>query len=145
MSDEINIKFLEKSLDINHGLRNAFDYKANFLLAVSGIIFTIATASDLKILQIFSALSAILCIMSIVLPLRRIGKNSGLLCWWGLKNKSFETYQKEVEEINSVDKVILEYQKEIYYLYQNSIRYKILFLKLSSFLLLAAFVYYLII
>ncbi len=145
MSDEIRIKFLEKSLDINHGLRNAFDYKANFLLAISGIIFTLASASGLKTLQILAALSAILCIMAIVLPARKIGTNSGLLCWWGLKNKSFATYQKEVNEISSEEKMILEYQKEIYFLYHSSIRHKSNLLKLASAVLVIAFFYYLIV
>lgn len=142
MSEEIRIKFLEKSLDINHGLRNAFDYKANFLLAISGIIFTLSTANHLKPLQIMSALSAMLCILSIILPQRRI-KTDGLLCWWGLKGKSFDDYKNQVNEIDSETKLADEYQKEIYQLYKNSIKYKSLYLKLASLVLLLAFIYYL--
>lgn len=143
MSDEIKLRFLEKSLDINYGLRNAFDYKANFLLAVSGIIFTLSTSSHLKLLQILSAVSALLCILAIVQPHRKVKPSGGLLCWWGLRDKSLENYKKEIINLDTNDKVIEQYEAEIYDLYQNSIKYKNLFIKLASFVLMLAFLYYL--
>lgn len=141
MPQDIKLKFLEKSLEINHSLRNAFDVKANFLLAISGIIFTLSTANYLKPLQVMSALSAILCILSIVLPQRQI-KTNGLLCWWGLRGKSFDDYKQQVSEIDSEAKLVDEYQTEIYQLYKNSIKHKSLYIKLASLVLLLAFVYY---
>jgi hypothetical protein len=142
MENDIKIKFLEKSIDINHALRNSLDYKANFLLAISGIMFTLAISAKIDALIVLSGMAAILCILSISLPFRKINKKNSLLCWWGISNKTFDEYDEAVEEIKSEDDLILEYKKEIYFLYFQSIKFKNKLLKFSSLILLSTFVLY---
>lgn len=132
------VKFLEESLHLNHNLRTALDYKANFLLATSGVILALSVPSYNLILIIFSSLSAIFCILAIDSPFRKVKDNSHL-CWWGIKNKNFVEYKKICDQINSEDDLIKEYQIEIYNLFQNSIKNKLIFIRLSAIFLLIAF------
>lgn len=144
MENDIKIKFLEKSIEINHSLRNALDYKANFLLAISGIMFTLAISAKTDMLIVLSGLAAILCILSISLPFRKINKENSILCWWGISSKTFEEYNKAVEKIDTEENLISEYKKEVYFLYHQSIKLKNFFLKSASLVLLFTFILYIV-
>ena len=139
----MKLRFLEKSLETVHSLRNAHDYKANILLGISGamLLFSI---TEYNFLALFSLFSAIFCIMVITLPQRSLRKNpltKNIFCWWGIKNLKYPEYLEYIKKkINNEEDLILEYTKEIYALSRNSLRYKSIFIKLATLFLLAGLI-----
>jgi len=143
MQKQTQMHFLEKSLEATHNLRTAFDNKASFLLAISGILFVLSVGkmdtAPFAIMAVFSLASAIFCIFSITLPVRSFSEQTkdSLFCYWGIKKMSYQEYTKQLKSrIKTDDDVIKQYTQEIYSLYHNSIRYKLLFIKLAGIYLL---------
>jgi hypothetical protein len=144
--NEIKVRFLEKSLETMHALRDAHDRKASFLLSVSGIIFALSLTKypevPYVILTIFSLISFVACIYAIVLPYRpKTPEGRNIFCWWGVKGKSYDEYFNKIKsDINNPEDLIREYSKEIYSLYYNSLRYKSVLNIISGISLLIGFI-----
>lgn len=134
--NEIKIKFLEESIRLNHNLRNAIDYKANFLLAMSGAVLLFSFTLNDTYFSILAGFATIASIVAIGYPFTHRTKSSNL-CWWGIKKtNNFENYKKNIDKINSEAELINEYEKEIFSLYQNSIRPKLFSVRVATFSLL---------
>lgn len=137
-----SINFLRESLAHHRDLRNALDHKASFLLAISGVIFTLSIGRlqeiQFCVLGISALLAAILSVFTIFSPFRKgVKKKFGLMCWWGFSEKSFEQYKDELEKVFTSDEAILrEYMKEIWNLGHYSLEPKTRLLQWSSLILI---------
>jgi len=138
MFNEAKITFLEKSISVNHSLRDGMDNKANFLLAVASVLMAFSLPGGSVFTIVFSFVAVFFCVLAILGF--RFGKiqNKSLVCWWGLKGKSFEEYKEAIDGIKTEEDLILEYEKEIYSLFRSSIRLKMIFVKIAAVSLILA-------
>jgi len=140
MSQNI-LNFLQDSLKHHRDLTVALDRKASFLIALSGVIFglSVSRLDQLQFIVIAacSLISVLLLVMIIRLPFRgKIEQKFSLLCWWGFKNKKFEEYSDEIDQLaDSKSGIIKEYKKEIWNLAEHSLKPKNTLLKWASLIL----------
>lgn len=138
------INFLRDSLVHHRDLKNALDQKASFLLALSGVIFSLSVGRLEKmqflVLAAGSFITVILAIFVVFLPFRgKIKEKFGLMCWWGFSNKNFNQYKDELNRVfNSDEEISTEYMKEIWNLTNYSLKPKTKILKWASFILVVA-------
>ena len=137
-----SINFLRESLAHHRDLRNALDHKASFLLAISGVIFTLSVGRlqemQFLVLGIGALLAAILSVLTIFSPFRKgVRKKFGLMCWWGFSEKSFEQYKEELDKVfTSDEEIIREFMKEIWNLGRYSLEPKTRLLRWASLILI---------
>lgn len=141
--DEKIFNYLRDSLAHNRDVKNALDNKASLLLAISGAIFTLSIANinrpTFTTLAIFMAAVIMLCVWSVFLPQRDKTKvKKGFFCWWGYDMKNFDEYKNNLNEIFAQpDKILDEYETEIWNIVNFSIKLKTKTLKAASLLFVA--------
>lgn len=121
--------------------RTIYDNKASFLIGVSGVIFALSMGQISKLSFLIIALSAlialILSVWTVSFPFPR-GKDAkfSLLCWSGFRGMKKDEYEQKMKEtVDSDEKIIHQYIKEIYALYQYSVLPKSRMIRLASLIL----------
>ncbi len=140
--EQKSFEFLRDSLIHHRSLKNSLDQKASFLVGVSGIIFGLSVGHldeiHFLVLAVTSFVAVFLSILVTFLPFRGKSKGKfGLMCWWGFSDKSFDEYEKGLNEVFSSDeKIAQEYMKEIWILANYSLKPKTKLLKWASLILI---------
>lgn len=121
--------------------RTIYDNKASFLIGISGVIFAMSIGQINRISFLIIALSTfvalILSIWTISFPFPRgKGAKFSLLCWSGFRGMKKDEYEAKMKEIvDSDEKIVHEYIREIYALYQYSVLPKSKMIRLASIVL----------
>lgn len=121
--------------------RTIYDNKASFLIGVSGVIFAFSMGqiSKLSFLIIaFSALLAlILSVWTVSFPFPRSkGAKFSLLCWSGFRGLAKDEYETKMKEIiDSDEKIVHQYIREIYATYRYSVLPKSRMIRAASLIL----------
>jgi hypothetical protein len=121
--------------------RTIYDNKASFLIGISGVIFALSMNQINKISFLIIAVAAfaalILSVWTVSFPFPHSKKAKfSLLCWSGFQGMKKDEYEAKMKEIvNSDEKIIHEYIKEVYALYQYSVLPKSRMIRMASLIL----------
>jgi len=111
------IIFLREFLNHQQDIKNILNHKASFVIAISGIIFTLSLGKmdqlPFLILAISSFFSTLLSIFIIRFPFHsKTETKFNMIGYWGFSKKSYDEYKKGIIEISkSDDKIAREYIK----------------------------------
>jgi hypothetical protein len=144
------IKFLGDILKNHLEQNNRLDAKASALLAISGGLFILAISIvsnssgveglGILIMIVASAISSMLSVLTIKLPKKDRPHTPHLMYYKGFENLSVEEYKKRLlYTLNSKEKIVDEYAKEIYGIVEQGLRAKYKLIKLASFVLCGGF------
>lgn len=127
---ESQIHFLKDIFTYQWEMRNALDRKASFLLSISGIIFVLSMMHlekiSFKVIAFASIISCLIALWTITLPFKeRRRKAFHLMSFLGFSKMTPEEYYQQIlETIETDEKIIEEYIRNVYALATRSLEPK---------------------
>lgn len=147
---KIGENFLSDILSNHIEQNNRLDNKANALLAISGVIFVLSASLISKpfslknigliIILITSTISCILSVLTIKFPKKDLPHSPHLMYYRGFENLTIEEYKEKLSKtIDSKEKLVDEYAKEIYAIVEQGLNIKYKLIKITSFVICTGF------